>query len=488
MEKAVSRVLIELSRMSTAVFLLVVVAAFSVCGTFLEQNLLLADYKNALGLFWFAVFDVMQLTHAFTSWWYLSALAALLFSVSCCLWKNGPVIWRRLWRRRIPHISVYQTWDITQAPADVALHRLQQNGFKIKAQRRNIHFLIKGTSAKLGYFAVHMGVVLLMVSGLVTAFIGYRHTVVLAEGMSETRQYTQHRSGELIPHTMPFALKNLSFDIDYYSTGMPKDFSTTLLVQGSDISQTQVTTRVNYPAKVAGLTIYQSSYGDAGSRVEALLRSVRPGVNLPAAKGLFVGKTVDITDDIQIHVVAVEERSVQENAQGEQQDYGAVLDYDVLTPDAAPFMLRSYLNYPDVIGLRDANGHIQNVYLGLALDDKQAFESVVDSLGKVEDLAFFTQKISPFLATLDKPERTEMALRMLQSAKILAQIDSPLLLQLVDYDKLYYSVLQVAYDPGFILFVIASVLLILGIVVMISYRFRQAVVVIEAHMATCYIK
>src|SRR5262249_38129013 len=67
----------------------------------------------------------------------------------------------------------------------------------------------------------------------------------------------------------PFNIKLKKFDIDFYSTGMPKLFASDVVVQDKESGETvSATIEVNKPLIFKGVAIYQSSFEDGGSKLK----------------------------------------------------------------------------------------------------------------------------------------------------------------------------------------------------------------------------
>lgn len=102
-------------------------------------------------------------------------------------------------------------------------------------------------------------------SVLSTANPSFRGNVNINEGQSADVVFVNADSGMLV-QDLPFEVKLKKFHIDFYDTGMPKDFASDLEVTdkatGEKIEQT---IRVNHPLTLHGITIYQASFADGGS-------------------------------------------------------------------------------------------------------------------------------------------------------------------------------------------------------------------------------
>ena len=95
--------------------------------------------------------------------------------------------------------------------------------------------------------------------------ISFRGNVNIIEGQSADVVFLNADKGMLV-QDLPFSVELKKFHIDFYNTGMPKDFASDLVVtdkeSGKKIEQT---IRVNHPLTLHGITIYQASFADGGS-------------------------------------------------------------------------------------------------------------------------------------------------------------------------------------------------------------------------------
>ena len=69
---------------------------------------------------------------------------------------------------------------------------------------------------------------------------------------------------------LPFSIELKKFIVEYYSTGMPKLFASEIVIHDRETGE-QIPARVevNHPAQHRGIEIYQSSFDDGGSSVQA---------------------------------------------------------------------------------------------------------------------------------------------------------------------------------------------------------------------------
>jgi cytochrome c biogenesis protein len=74
---------------------------------------------------------------------------------------------------------------------------------------------------------------------------------------------------------LPFTVELRKFIVEYYSTGMPKLFASEIVLHDRDTGQaTPARVEVNHPVSHRGITIYQSSFDDGGSKVKLMARAL----------------------------------------------------------------------------------------------------------------------------------------------------------------------------------------------------------------------
>jgi cytochrome c biogenesis protein len=160
----------------------------------------------------------------------------------------------------------------------------------------------KGTTTRWGYLLAHGGMIIILVGGLLdselpmrlTALLkgaspvvgsqliakvpeagrlpagnmSYRGNVLIPEGSSTTNSVVAYKDGVLV-QPMPFELTLKKFNIEYYSTGMPKLFTSDVIVRDPDTGETfERKIIVNEPLTYKGVTVYQSSFDDGGSTLQ----------------------------------------------------------------------------------------------------------------------------------------------------------------------------------------------------------------------------
>lgn len=308
------------SSMRFAIALLSVICIASVIGTVVRQGEPFPNYVNQFGPFWARVFDSAGLYSVYSAWWFLLILAFLVTSTSLCIARNLPKIKHDLgtFKEHVRASSLksfhHRAHGELALPREAAIARvdelLKAGGWAARAQGRAagdghgsgvMVAARQGMANKLGYLCAHGAIVLVCIGGLLDgnlivraqmAFAGkipyqgsgavssvapehvlspsnptYRGNLFVAEGQSSSTAVIQLGDG-IVLQPLPFDIELKKFIVDYYDTGMPKLFASEVLIRDHATGQTTpATIKVNEPAIVHGVAIYQSSFDDGGSRL-----------------------------------------------------------------------------------------------------------------------------------------------------------------------------------------------------------------------------
>jgi cytochrome c biogenesis protein len=302
------------SSMRFAITMLVMVAIAAIIGTVVKQGGALNEYVSQFGPFWYEVFNKLGLYAIYSTWWFILILALLLASTSFCIIRNAPKMIRdmRSWRANVREVSLRNfhhktewTAPLTRAAlAGQTMLRLQHAGYKAKLVEKDNATLVaakKGAANKFGYIFAHSSIIVILVGGMLDSdlpiqfqerfmgkkpFVGggliseigqqhklaignptYRGNMMIPEGESNDIGLIQRADGVLL-QPLPFTVELKRFNIDFYSTGMPKLFASEVVVRDHETGKTiAATIEVNKPLIYKGVALYQSSFEDGGSKL-----------------------------------------------------------------------------------------------------------------------------------------------------------------------------------------------------------------------------
>ena len=267
------------SSVKLAIVLLLTLAVTSIVGTIIEQQQNPEKYLMEYGETTYKIMKFLGFTDVYHSWWYISLLTLLAINLIVCSIKRLPKIWKVAMepRKTLPpgyEKSLRVSHSITlsapaQAVKEKVIEALKQLKYKVevaKETENEIHeFADKHVFARFGVYIVHLGVLVVLIGGLVTAIFGYRGYMNLAEGTASN--LVSFFSGPKIIE-LPFYVKCNKFKIDFYPSGMPKAYISDLTIIENGKPVLRKTIEVNKPLKYRGIYFYQASYGQG----EAFLR------------------------------------------------------------------------------------------------------------------------------------------------------------------------------------------------------------------------
>ena len=296
------------SSMRFAISLLTIICIASAIGTVIKQNEATNTVLNQFGPFWAQVYDTVGLTHIYSAWWFMLILAFLVLSTSLCIARNTPKILHDL--RNFKESIREQSLASFHHKGQVSLSQsseqsfaqvrswLEANGWKARAQVRSNGTMVaarKGVANKIGYLCAHSAIVLICVGGLfdgdlflraIMAMQGkqlwgggpvqvqnrlgvgtptFRGNLAVAEGERSSVARIDINGGAIL-QDLPFDVELKKFIVDYYPTGMPRLFSSEIIIHDHETgAASSATVKVNEPVFHRGVAIYQSSFDDGGS-------------------------------------------------------------------------------------------------------------------------------------------------------------------------------------------------------------------------------
>ena len=276
-----------------AIFILLIIACFSVIGTVIEQDQSIETYKLNYPLtnriFGFLAWDIILqfgFDHIYKTWWFITLI--LLFGVSlltCTLLQQFPSL---KIARRCQFFRTTKQFCRLNISTNLKHLLFSQLFFKIKEkhysifQQKNILYCYKGLVGRIAPIIVHFSMIIILIGAIFGSISGFK-------------------AQEIVPKTETFHIQNVLNNGQF--TIIPKvsirinDFwitytkQTTITQFYSDISFLNVdgneiqrkTIFVNSPAKYNGIDYYQTDWNIIGLRVKVKNSSIfqYPFINLP---------------------------------------------------------------------------------------------------------------------------------------------------------------------------------------------------------------
>ena len=289
------------------VILLLTLAGTSIIGTLIPQNETPSAYFQAFGPFLARLFHVLDFFDMYHSWWFQGLLVLLTVNIVVCSMDRLSATWKLVFvkgpmfrRERFKNAPASQAFSDGRSPGELAAlwrKRMASSFATTRFDETEDGFCLFGERwrwSRLGVYAVHSSVVLLLVGGLMGSLFGFEGMANIAEGDSvntiRLRNSSQTRE-------LGFTIRCDDFDVSFYDSGAPKEFRSelTIMEQGKVVLKKAVI--VNDPLRYKGINIYQASYGTLPPR-GALMVFTSKETGMRYRKSARIGDTVEIPEGL----------------------------------------------------------------------------------------------------------------------------------------------------------------------------------------------
>lgn len=254
-----------------SVVILLSLAATSIIGTVIPQNESPMAYLHTYGKVLFSIFDALRVFDMYHSPWFRFLLCLLIINIIVCSINRLNATWKIIFPKtpqfhagRFKNAGNRQERATGSSPevlknlfapymaAHFAAHRVDstEKGFLIFGE--------KGRLTRLGVYAVHFSILLMVAGGLIGSMFGFDGYANIPEGESAEAVTLINKDME---KNLGFSIKCNSFAVTLYDSGMPKEYRSNLsiLKNGKELATKDI--RVNDPLRFEGINIFQSSYG-----------------------------------------------------------------------------------------------------------------------------------------------------------------------------------------------------------------------------------
>jgi cytochrome c biogenesis protein len=268
-----------LRSMRTALILLLLLALGSIAGSLLPQwpnsAARVTQYQTAHP-FWGSFLERAGLFDVFGSWWFVLITVLLFVSLVACLIPRTRSVVRAFRARPVqareidafPQHHVMAVTDRPDAAIDAARRVMRRRGYRVARDPQRPGLAgEKGLAREAGSLLFHWAFILILVGVIFGKGTGYSGYALVVEGdtwFDAAANYDgQIRTGRFFDGSYTgTGIELQDFGSAYRQTGQPMDFVsrvTLLQPDGSPIRQQDI--RVNHPAEVNGLRIYQVNFG-----------------------------------------------------------------------------------------------------------------------------------------------------------------------------------------------------------------------------------
>ncbi len=263
------------SSLKLTVTSLLLLAATSIFGTVIPQNLSPSQYHEHYGslarlLLW------LQLDDMYHSVWFTALIGLFLVNLCACSLRRLPTLWRSVFKPPlVADDSLLRT--LTQkirldsaCPMEEVVARLnpylRRHFGRIRQVRGGeLEVCFFGERRRYARFAVyitHLAILVIVLGALIGSWFGFDSFVTLVEGETVTR-LAGREGQEAID--LGFELRCDEFSLSYYpGSARPREYRSLLTVieEGREVpGYVRVPVVVNRPLSYRGLNFFQSSYG-----------------------------------------------------------------------------------------------------------------------------------------------------------------------------------------------------------------------------------
>jgi cytochrome c biogenesis protein len=266
-----------LRSMRTALILLLVLAAGSVIGSLLPQ---IPNSPERVGRYlddhgsWGALFFRAGFFDVYGSWWFVLITTLLFVSLAACLFPRTRALLRAMRQRPVQakeldgfrHHAEVRVGTGPDEAAVAAARYLRRKRFRVSREGLAVA-AEKGSLREIGSLLFHWAFFLLLVGVIAGKGTGFTGRAVVTEGetfVDALRNYSgQIRTGRYFGGGFTGVEMTLvDFEDRYRRNGQPLDFVSRLrFVERADGSERTEVIRVNHPASVDGLRVFQEGFG-----------------------------------------------------------------------------------------------------------------------------------------------------------------------------------------------------------------------------------
>lgn len=264
----------RLGNLQFAIVLLLLIAAFSSLGTFIEQGkdssfyeLNYPDLKPFFGFISAKVILFLGLDHVYTTWWFVLNILLFVISLfSCTLVRQLPSLkFSRLWR----FYNTYQSMNKFNVKSIVDNASLTKLSFQLKKNNYNVVqegqfiYAYKGLIGRISPVIVHASIILILFGSVIGSASGFMtQELVPTNTLFHLRNIINSGPLSVVPQDIEGYVAD--FKIAYSEEGVIDQFYSDLSVLDTNISLlSKKTIYVNEPLRYKGIVFYQTDWGIA---------------------------------------------------------------------------------------------------------------------------------------------------------------------------------------------------------------------------------
>jgi cytochrome c biogenesis protein len=282
-------------------------AGTSIVGTLIPQNETHAAYFQAYGEFLYRIFNVLDIFDMYHAWWFQLLIILLTANIVICSIDRLNITWKVVFVKepsfnlsRFRNQSEKENFVDDRSPVqlkDIYEPFVSKSFGYTKSEETKSGFCIfaeKWRWSRLGVYAVHLSIVLLLIGGLIGSIFGFDGYVNIPEGEKVSSVFLGN-SGKKQP--LDFEVLCEDFNVSFYDSGMPKEFRSHLVIfeKGQPVLKKEII--VNDPLRYKGINMFQSSYGQLPPK-EVTLKFTSTKTGKVYEKKALMGQAVEIPEGL----------------------------------------------------------------------------------------------------------------------------------------------------------------------------------------------
>ena len=306
-KSAPGAVLDLLSSLKLTLVLFFVLAAASVIGTLLPQEISLPELRDHFSPATASLINFLALNNLYHSMWFRILLLLLCTNLVACTIERLPKTIRLIRRFEAPFdsqklskfgisssIAAALPFEQTQSVVESAVCETFGRMCPIESAGPFCAVSETGRWSTLMVYGVHLSVLIVLVGALAGSYLGFKGAMNLTEGETSDKVML---AGDESVQGLPFEVRCDKFEVSFYDTGAPKEFRSDLAIidKGREVLKESIV--VNDPLTYEGITFYQASYGTTLKEAEIDLTDPDSGKKIALTLPFRQPVTIPGTDD-----------------------------------------------------------------------------------------------------------------------------------------------------------------------------------------------
>lgn len=212
-------------------------------------------------------FDMMGLLDIYHSSLFIGILILFTINLTVCTFYKLPNIFKLLKREIKVNKAVFEKQTCIKIEKNMDIKDLKDRLDEIfkryttaEESDEDRYYLTaeKGVFSRAGVYIVHLGIIVILVSGILGGIFGYNGKIAILEGdTDDTIILKDNKTLKL-----PFNIKLNEFSVSYYDNSTKaKEYKSEIIISKKDKPDEAFVVGVNKPARYENLKIYQASYG-----------------------------------------------------------------------------------------------------------------------------------------------------------------------------------------------------------------------------------